>query len=320
MNSLHPLPASGVLGRLPLTALRAFEAAARQGSFRRAAAELGITPSAVSHQVAQLEAILGQPLFRRTGGGVELAEGGRLLFPYVRDGFGRIAQGAELLLRAGRRELTIQVYITVAVRWFMPRLHSFQKACPDVLLKVNASQMDWEYDPALADLGMICTTAPGRPGRRYTPLFEADLVLVCSPGLVDGPVPLTSPRDLGRHHRLVVHPANEDWTTWAGAAGIAGIVPASSASFDSYLLVIEAAAEGRGVAVVPHFLASADLKAGRLVQPFSIAARQPARWYLVCREAEADEPAIARFRSWLLDQIATDPVLAGGIARLRRRG
>mgnify|MGYP000955014725 CR=1 FL=1 len=73
----------------------------------------------------------------------------------------------------------------------------FQRACPDLVLKVNASQMDWEYDPSLADLGIICTTAPDRPGRRYTPLFDADLVLVCSPGLVDGPVPLTSPRDLG---------------------------------------------------------------------------------------------------------------------------
>lgn len=312
----------GSAASLPLNALRAFEAAARHGSFRLAAQELHITPSAVSHQIAHLEERLGCTLFQRAGGRTSLSEEGRTLQPFMREAFARMAEGIERVGRSVRQELTVQVYITVAVRWLMPRLHHFQRRHPGLLLKFNASHLSWEFEPAIADVGIISTAEPVRPGLHYTPLFEADLVLVCSPLLLAGAPPLTAPADVARHQRLHVYTALADWRTWSEAAGIPFAPGGASASFDSYLLVIEAACEGRGVAVVPHFLAAQDIRSGRLIQPFSVTARQPARWVLASRESLAADPVVVRFRDWLIDEVTADPLLgphATGPRSLRQR-
>lgn len=262
---------------LPLNALRVFEAAARRGSFKAAGDELSITASAVSHQIAALEERLGRLLFLRAAGRVALTEEGRLLQPFLRDAFARMAEGVALARRRSPAELTVQVYITVAVRWLMPRLHRFQRANPDLVLKFSASHLAWDFEPGLADVGIVIASGPERPGEHRTPLFEADLVLVCSPALLAGTPPLTAPADVAGHPRLHVYTASADWQTWSRAAGIPFLPAGTGASFDSYLLVIEAACEGRGVAVVPHFLAANDLRAGRLIQPFSVTAKQPDR-------------------------------------------
>ena len=269
-----------------------------------AAEELNITQSAVSHQIAHLEAHLGKDLFRRTGRKVELTDAGRLYFPYLREAFEKIDIGTQLVSRPMRQELTVQVYVTVAARWLMARLHALQKACPDLVVRFNASQMDWEFDPRHADVGMISTTEPNRPGFSYTPLFEARLIAVCSPKLVESDARLEKPADVSRYTLLQVYTAMRDWDVWLGAAGLAGLNEAATIRFDSYLLVLEAASDGQGIAVVPDFLAAQDLAAGRLIEPLPHAAPQPARWYLVSRQDRADEPAIARFRFWLLGEIA----------------
>jgi LysR family transcriptional regulator, glycine cleavage system transcriptional activator len=312
-------PETGSIASLPLNALRAFDAASRHGSFRLAAQELHITPSAVSHQIAHLEERLGCALFSRVGGRASLSEEGRVLQPFIRDAFARMVEGIDRVGRSVRQELTVQVYITVAVRWLMPRLHHFQRQRPELLLKFNASHLSWDFEPAIADVGIISTAEPVKPGLHYTPLFEADLVLVCSPSLLAGAPPLTAPADIAGHQRLQVYTALEDWRTWSGAAGIPFAPGGASASFDSYLLVIEAACEGRGVAVVPHFLAAQDIRSGRLMQPFSVTARQPARWVLACRESLVADPAIVRFREWLQDEVMADPLL-GPHAAVRGRG
>jgi LysR family glycine cleavage system transcriptional activator len=152
----------------PLSALRAFEAAARHMSFRVAAEELGLTQSAISHRIAALEQHFGARLFDRAGRRIALSEPGRLLFPLVRDAFDRLAQGAELLRRARMTDdLRVQVYVTVAVRWLIPRLHRFQAANPNIVVRINTSVLDWEFDPDIADLGLICTQAPDRPRLHY---------------------------------------------------------------------------------------------------------------------------------------------------------
>ena len=143
---------------------------------------------------------------------------------------------------------------------------------------------------------------------------------VCSPALLSGKPPLTSPADIARHQRLQVYTALIDWRTWADAAGLSFSPGGASASFDSYLLVIEAACEGRGVAVVPHFLAANDLRSGRLIQPFSVTVRQPARWYLVCRSELAEDSAVVRLRDWLKEEVAADPLLGRQVAHHRGAG
>ena len=120
-----------------------------------------------------------------------LSEPGRLLFPLVRAGFDRLAQGTDLLRRARMTDdLRVQVYVTVAVRWLIPRLHRFQGANPNLLVRINTSVLDWEFNQDIADLGLICTPSPDRPGLHYDLLFEALLFPVCTPAVAQSAVSL----------------------------------------------------------------------------------------------------------------------------------
>jgi LysR family transcriptional regulator, glycine cleavage system transcriptional activator len=294
----------------PLSALRAFEAAARHMSFRAAAEELGLTQSAISHQVAALEAHFATRLFDRAGRRVALSEAGRVFFPFARDGFDRVAQGTELLRRARMSEdLRVQVYVTVAVRWLIPRLHRFQSANPNVVVRVNTSHFDWEFDPQIADLGLICTASADRPGLQYDHLFDALLFPVCTPGLAQGGLGLRQPVDLVNHALLQVYTTVNDWHLWLQAAGVPDLKGRAAAQFDSYLLAIEAALDGQGVALAPHFMVAEDLKLGRLVRPFAVEVRQPARWYLVYPTERGSDRPIDSFRNWLKGEVAADPAM-----------
>ena len=298
----------------PLSALRAFEAAARNLSFRVAAEELGLTQSAISHQVAALEQHFGARLFDRAGRRIALSEPGRLLFPLVRDGFDRLTQGAELLRRSRMTDdLRVQVYVTVAVRWLIPRLHRFQTANPNVVVRINTSVLDWEFDPGIADLGLICTPSPDRPGLQYDFLFEALLFPVCTPAVAQGGLGLRQPVDLVNHALLQVYTTANDWQLWLDAAGVSNLKGRAAPQFDSYLLAIEAALDGQGVALAPHFMVAEDLKLGRLVRPFQIEVRQPARWYMVCPAERSAERAIEAFRAWLKNEVAGDPAMMSSI-------
>jgi LysR family transcriptional regulator, glycine cleavage system transcriptional activator len=309
---ISPRQASGhrPRGLPPLAALRAFEAAARRGSFRAAAEELAITQSAVSHQIAALERRLGTALFRRKSRRVELTEAGAAYYPFLSDAFDRIAQGTGLISRqALGGELMIQVYVTVAVKWLMPRLHRFQAAEPEILVRMSTNQLDWEFDPATGDLGIICTRRTDRPSLHYHHLFDARLFPVCSPSIAQGGTGLRQPAELVNHTLLKLYNAEDDWGAWLQAAGVPQLAGRAAPQFDSYLLALEAAIEGQGVAMVPHFMVAADLKAGRLVKPFAIEIRQPARWYLACRRERRGDARITRFRDWLATEIATDPAM-----------
>ncbi len=294
----------------PLAALRAFEAAARHSSFRAAAEELAITQSAVSHQIAGLEKRLGTALFRRKARRVELTEAGSLYYPFLRDAFDRIALGSSLVRRQAQTgELMTQVYVTVAVKWLIPRLHRFQTAHPDILVRMSTSQLDWEFDPEIADVGIISTRKADRAGLHYTHLFDARLFPVCSPAVAQSGTGLRQPVELVNHTLLQLYTAEDDWRAWLEAAGVGQLVGRASPQFDSYLLALEAAIEGQGIALAPHFMVASDLKAGRLVKPFAVEIRQPARWYLACRKERRGEARIECFRTWLMLEIAADPAM-----------
>ena len=279
MNLVLPAPGMGARSLPPLASLRAFEAAARHGSFRAAAEELAITQSAVSHQIAGLERRLGTALFRRKSRRVELTEAGAAYYPFLRDAFDRIAQGTGLVSRqALAGELMIQVYVTVAVKWLIPRLHRFQAAAPEILVRMSTNQLDWEFDPATGDLGIICTKNPDRPNLYYAHLFDARLFPVCSPALAQGGTGLRQPAELVNHTLLQLYTAEDDWHAWLEAAEVPQLAGRAQPRFDSYLLALEAAIEGQGIAMVPHFMVASDLKAGRLITPFTVEIRQPGRW------------------------------------------
>lgn len=294
----------------PLAALRAFDAAARHLSFRAAATELSVTQSAISHQIADLERRLGVPLFLRTSRRVELTEAGALYQPYVREAFERIAQGTALItLAAPARELDVQVYVTVAVRWLIPRLHSFTSAHPEVKVRLNTSHLDWEFAEGESDVAVVCTDRPDRPGLHATHLFDADLVAVCSRSLAHAGMGMRQPVDLVNHALLQLYTAVDECQVWLAAAGVPQVTGTGTVRFDSYLLAIEAAIDGQGVAIVPSFLVGADLRSGRLVDPFGVRTPQPRRWYMVCRAERHDQPPIAQFRDWLRAQVRDDPFI-----------
>ena len=310
MNLSPPLRSGSPRLLPPLAALRAFEAAARHGSFRAAAEELAITQSAVSHQIAGLERRLATALFRRKARRVELTEAGAAYYPFLGDAFERIAQGTALVSRqALAGELMVQVYVTVAVKWLIPRLHRFQAAEPDILVRMSTSQLDWEFDPATGDLGIICTRKADRPNLHYAHLFDARLFPVCSPAIAQGGTGLCQPAELVNHTMLQLYTAEDDWRAWLEAAGVPQLAGRAEPRFDSYLLALEAATEGQGVALVPHFMVASDIRAGRLVKPFAVEVRQPARWYLVCRRERRGDARIVRFREWLVAEIAADPAM-----------
>jgi LysR family glycine cleavage system transcriptional activator len=132
---------------------------------------------------------------------------------------------------------------------------------------------------------------------------------VCTPGVAQSGLGLRQPVDLVNHALLQVYTTANDWQLWLDAAGVPDLKGRAAPQFDSYLLAIEAALDGQGVALAPHFMVAEDLKLGRLVRPFPVEVRQPARWYLACPAERRSERAIEAFRVWLKDEVAADPAM-----------
>jgi LysR family transcriptional regulator, glycine cleavage system transcriptional activator len=194
-----------------LRALTAFEAAARLGSFRLAADELGITRSAVSHQIRTLEENLGIELFRRDARRAALSQQGQVYYPAVRDAFDQIEAQTQLLRpQRGDNELTLQVYVTVALKWLIPRLHDFERRYPDMKVKLSTAYFDWDFDEGHVDAAFILARNRS-PNHYYRTLFASRLTPVCSPKLLQGETPLATPADLRHHKLLYVYTAEEDW-------------------------------------------------------------------------------------------------------------
>lgn len=285
----------------PLTTLRAFEAAARLMSFKAAAEELRVTQSAISHQVASLERNLGTLLFLRLPGRVELSQEGAVYFPVVQEALDKIALATDLIRQTNTpASLTVQVYVTVAVRWLIPRMQTFKESSPEVAVNLDASLLDWEFNSDRADIGFIYTKTPNRPNLAYTLLRRERLVGVCSPTIAKV---INTPEDLRHFSFLSVSGTSEDAEAWAASVGASGLSQKSSPLFDSNLLAIEAAANGQGLVVVPQFLVEADIASGTLAVPLASQVMQPGGWYLVHLERRANEKAIRKFLQWIESQV-----------------
>jgi len=296
----------------PLGALRAFEAAARLLSFRLAADELGVTQSAISHQVAALETFLNVSLFVRSPRRVVLTDAGVLYAPYAREAFERIARGTALMTRLSTNDdLVIEAYPTFVVRWLIPRLGMLREARPGLNIRFGTSQLDWELNIDAADVGVIYSLRPERPHLHYRRLAQAQLVPVCAPALAAKIGARAQRNKLHGITRLVLYTAPDDWRVWLDAAGMPDQDRQPTVKFDSYLTAIEAAVDGHGIAIAPLFLVAEDLRAGRLSRPFGLATPQPGAWYMICREERRADARIAWFESWLVGQF--EALLSGAI-------
>ena len=301
----------------PLNALKAFEAAARHGSFTKAAAELCVTQGAVSHQVKALEDTLRVRLFQRLRQRLVITDAGRTYLEVVRDAFDRLALGTERLQRRQNAgTLTVTTSPDFAAKWLVHRLGRFAEAHPNIELRVSASMHHVDF--AQEDIDMAVRHGDGHwPGLHVTRLFAEEwLFPVCSPKLMRGRGGLHTPADLRRHTLLHVNDRRL-WTRWLAHAGVADAVP-EGPILNHMSLALDAAADGQGVAMARTALAAWDLAAGRLVRPFAPALHADFGYWIVCPQASADLPKIAIFRAWLLAEAAAEPKRAPSSPRSRR--
>jgi LysR family glycine cleavage system transcriptional activator len=290
-----------------LKGLRAFEAVSRLGGFQQAANELNVTRSAISHQIRSLEGTVGFALFVRDTRPARLTDAGQAYFPVVRDAFDRIEQSTRALADdRGDDELVIQVYVTVALKWLIPRLHDFEQRHPEMRVRLSTSYVDWDFDREHADVGFILARRKVS-GLHYRPMFRARLAPVCSPKLTAATGGRMRVADLRDHTVLHVYTAEEDWQTWLAAAGAPDIMPSDRIAFDSYVLAQQAAEDGHGVAMTLGPFAKDELRSGRLVKPFDFTVQHAHWWELVCAGKDRGKPKIRKFETWLAEQVRNDP-------------
>jgi len=287
----------------PLNALRAFEAAARHMNFSRAADELSVTPGAVSQQIQNLEEYIGAPLFKRTPKGLLLTDAAQTALPALREAFDRLAEAASLLTAAeeGRR-LTVSVAPSFAAKWLVPRIGRFEAAHPEVEVWVNAGLELVDFTSGEIDLAI--RYGSGRyPGLEVTRLLGETVSPVTGPALLETN-PLNQLSDLANH--VLLHDGSPDadescpdWAMWLAARGVKGVDGARGPRFNQSSLVIEAAANGRGVALAKATLAQDDIDAGRLVMPFQDATVVDFAYYIVHPKAKARLGSVRAFIAWL---------------------
>ena len=314
-------------GRLPpLNALKAFEATARHLSVKKAAAELSVTPAAVSHQIKALEEHLGIQLFHRHNRALELTEAARAALPKLREGFDNLAQAVERIqAHKGGGMLMVSAAPSFAARWLMPRLHRFLETHPEIDVRISArlrqaseGRREVTAERATVDTWLADSDVAILYGHGDYPDFQVDKLLaltvtpICSPRLVTHPQhPLLRPADL-KHH-LLLHDDTGDlydgvsfWEVWLKAAGVEDVDLRRGPHFSHAVLAFEAAIEGHGVVATMPVLAESDLHSVRLVTPFALRVPLESAYYLVCSTEAAKRPAVTAFREWLLEEAARE--------------
>lgn len=309
----------------PLNALKAFEAAARHLSVKKAAVELNVTPAAVSHQIRTLEEYLDVQLFHRYNRALELTDAARACLPKLREGFDCLAQAVERLrTHTSGGMLTVSAAPSFAARWLMPRLHRFIAAHHEIDVRVSARMrrvsVDGKVDVAeratietwLDDSDVAILYGHGHyPELDVHRLLSLTITPICSPKLLGGEHPLRTPEDL-KHHMLLhddtgdMYDGESFWEVWLKAAGVSDIDAKRGARFSHAVLAFEAAIDAVGVVASMPSLAAEELASGKLVMPFDLKVPLDSAYYLVCEPHAKTRPAVAAFRDWLIAEAAKD--------------
>jgi LysR family glycine cleavage system transcriptional activator len=291
-----------------LNGIKAFEAAARSGSFAGAGHELNVSAAAISRMVHLLEQRLGVALFERKANRLVMTPAGRAYQSGLTPIFDALASlTAQVTASSSVRVLTIGVGPTFAMRWLIPRLAEFRKEEPDIEVRITTGGMaapfadDWSCGVALGDGEW--------PDLVAEPLFAADLLPVCTPRLA---AQLRRPTDLKGPALLRVAHSPDDWPRWLKSAGVARVT-ARGPELQYYGQALQAAADGLGIAMGIRPYIDDDLAAGRLVAPFEHSVPKGMRWYLVYRSFRTQQRDFAAFRRWIIR------TAAGSTGRKARR-
>lgn len=301
----------------PLTALRAFEAAARCLSFNAAARQLFVTPAAVSHQVKRLEAYLGVQMFVRGNRSVELTAEGQALAATLSDLFGQLDLALDRATAHAVTDLRVSTLESFAAKWLAPRLYRFHRAFPDVRVRIDTGNAHADVVRGGADVA-IRYGPGGYTGVHAELLMDAPVVPVCSPLL-------QVRADNLRQHTLLHdesatgRPGVPGWREWLDAIGAHDVDASRGPVFASIYLAQEAAIAGHGIALSVAPLVTEDLHHGRLVRPLDHALDNAYGFWLVRRKDSTARPALDAFCGWLRDEAADDAGFWAGQGVRRRR-
>ncbi|MBI3503845.1 MAG: transcriptional regulator GcvA [Proteobacteria bacterium] len=287
----------------PLNALRAFEAAARNGGFTAASRELSVSPAAISQHVASLEAHLGVKLFRRLARGLALTDAGRAYLPGLEEGFATLAAATGALRgrpRAGK--LVVSALPSFATGWLVSRLPSFRRRYPEIDVVLRSEWRLVDFAREAVDLAIRYTKEPPASLRADRLLPEA-LYLCAAPALAQK---LRRPADLAT--ATLLHDSSIErseprlgWEPWLELLGLPRALAARGPGFSDSSALFVAARLGQGVAVGRSVPLADDIAAGRLVRLFDLELPSGFAYWIVAPKAGAEDPRVAAFRSWVLD-------------------
>ena len=290
-------------GLPPLNAIRAFEAAARRGSFVGAAADLRVTHWAIGKQIRLLEDWLGVPLFERRSRGVALTDEGAELLGDVSDAFSRLSEATGKLRRpeVARRVsglVRVNVLPSFALRWLFPRLGKFQELFPNIDLRISTTSRKLRYIGNAFDIG-IRSGSEQAAGLRSETLMADRRRPACSPEILRKR-PVETVHDLRRHTLLHSLTTRSAWSHWLSAAGVPELAPLRHMELEHVYLQLQAAVDGLGIALASMPLIDGDIAAGRLVCPIAAPEWQAESYELVISEDRAEDAAVRSFREWIM--------------------
>lgn len=293
----------------PLAAIRAFEAAARHGSFTKAAAELGMTQAAISYQIKQLEDRVGAPLFLRRPRQVTLTETGRRLAPAVSEAFELLSAAYQAARHGAQGTLVINAMHTFAAQWLAQHLGSFQIAHPALAVRLETSS--GVVDFARDDVDLVIRGGGGNwPGLTSHLLLRTVFTPMLSPALAATIGGIKDPADLMR--LPIIDPGDPWWPKWLQAAGVStewlSTKPRSQLGAQTFEAT--AAMAGRGVAMLTPAFYRAEVESGRLMQPFELIGDDGYGYWLAYPEARRNAPKIRAFREWILAAVVASLGLA----------
>ena len=302
------------LNRVHLNGLRAIEAVGRLGTLQKAADELGVTAGAVSQQVIKAEAQLGRTVFERRGRGLAQTEFGRTFLARLTAGFRSLDDAVAGARGHGEAVLTVSVAPIFASRWLVPRLSSYARLHPDILVRLDASV--GLMNPDTSDVDVAIRVGDGRwPGVAVDFLLPQEVFPVCAPSLAGR---LKSPRDILGVPILRDANSTLSWKLWLDQFGIDESELTEGNSFTDAGLCLDAAIAGQGVMLAWQTLAHYALGVGQVVAPFPQRAVTGFGYYVVTSATRRDPPKVAGFRRWIKAELARDFPVDGSVAGATR--
>lgn len=291
----------------PLKALHAFEVASRLTSFIKAADELCVTPSAISHRIQALERELGVQLFHRIHRTVVLTDFGRRFAEEIGEAFARIEASTRDVARAGKSDiLTIHAVPSLAAQWLMPRLSRFGELYPNIDVRLNASVEPVDLSSGAVDFDIRYGSTLQSAGTITEPFPEEAVVVLCSPKLVTGSHSLRKPADL-RQHTLIHSEVNlYSWRDWLRDHDGVALDLERGPRFDRSFMAISAAIDGRGVCLESKLLAQRELESKRLVMPFGPKGPRIQCHSVSYIKSRIRLPKMNLFRDWLFAALGED--------------